>query len=187
MENVNLLDVMSALSEIKDELAQMKDNKLRTDVLINSIIARLDSTEKINGTSFGTKRAIKVAPVQDSEDIISVSSTNSKGKPDKNTSENTEVKTSIANSLTYFKKIIMFENKDNIRDTFVTESMINAAKNGVKKPEGTEPYWISVGGNIWKTLDDEQKKNVKKEFINWKKLNQSNNNSVQLIEDDNEN
>lgn len=175
-------------TNIMNTVSETHDQVMKLTVTVNSLIARLEAFEKMYASNnVASKRAIKVAPTvsganQDAEETASVSSAGSKRKPTSSTG--TEEK--IVNALTFFKKIIMFKNYDNLRNKYSTPEMINTAKVGIKKAEGTEAYWISVGNAIWKILDKEQKKNVREEYTKWKKINQVSGDSSQLNEDDGE-
>ena len=185
MEESQISSIMSTVNETHDQV-------MKITVLINSLTARLEAIEKIQTSNIvAPKRVIKVAPVQhDTDDIASVSSTGSKRKQlitnESNTVElpviNTEEK--IVNALTFFKKIIMFKNYNGLRNKYSNSDMINTVKQTVKKPEGTESYWISIGNSIWKNLDKDQKKDVKEEFTKWKQIHQIVSDNSQLNEDE---
>lgn len=184
MEDAQLSTVMNTVVETHDQV-------MKLTVTVNSLIARLEAFEKMYASNnVAPKRTIKVAPAASStdvDDVVSVSSTESKRKQVVVASKapapaetNSEEK---INSLTFFKKYVMFKNYDNLRIKYSTQAMIDSAKDGIKKPEGTEAYWISIGNAIWKLLDKDQKAEVKKDCIKWKKLNNISGDNTQLSED----
>jgi hypothetical protein len=178
MEDNQLATIIDTDNKIFSKLIQL-------EVLMNSITARLEALEKMcTSNNVATKRTIKIAPTsggtQDVDEIASISSTGSKHKQPAVTT-NTEEK--IINALTFFKKYVMFKNYDNLRSKYSTQEMINTAKAGIKKPEGSEAYWISVGNAIWKVLDKDQKKDVREDFNKWKKTHQIGGDVSQLNED----
>lgn len=182
MEETQISTVMSTVTETHDQV-------MKLSVTVNSLIARLEAFEKMyTSNNVAPKRVIKVAPVastQDLDETASVSSTGSKRKPVATPVVpvvGTEEK--IINALTFFKKLVMFKNYDNLRTKYSTPEMVNTAKVGIKKPEGTEAYWISVGNAIWKLLDKDQKKDVREDFNKWKKIHQVASDVSQLNEDD---
>lgn len=182
MEEIQISAVMSTVTETHDQV-------MKLTVTVNSLIARLEAFEKMYASNnVAPKRAIKVAPVvssstQDLDETASVSSTGSKRKPAAAPIiPGTEEK--IVNALTFFKKLVMFKNYDNLRNKYSTPELINTAKVGIKKAEGTEAYWISVGNAIWKLLDKDQKKDVREDYARWKKVHQVSEDVSQLNEDD---
>jgi tRNA nucleotidyltransferase/poly(A) polymerase len=176
----------SQLSSIMNTVSETHDQVIKLTVIVNSLIARLEAFEKMHSSNtVASKRSIKVATTntqQDTEDNQSVSSIDSKSKNvvvNNNTSEE-----KIINALTFFKKYIIYKNYNNLRSKYSNQEIINNISSNIKKVEGTEAYWISIGNSIWKILDKDQKKCIKDEFIKWKKINQSNFDSTQLNEDD---
>ncbi len=186
-------EIRTTVTNIDEKVTNIDDKVTKLSITLNSMIARLEVFEKMyTSNNIASKRSIKLLPtnissVQDNnDDNISVSSSGSKKNTVNNTISN-ESDERIVNALTFFKKIIMFKNYNNLRTKYSTLEMINNAKNGVKKPEGSEPYWTSIGNSIWKLLDKDQKKEIKDEFNKWKKIHQTNIDSSQLNEDNEDN
>lgn len=176
----------SQLSAVMNTVTETHNQVMKLTVTVNSLIARLEAFEKMHtSNNIATKRTIKVTPtnVPDPDETNSVSSNGSKQKMTVTNTIN-EPEEKIVNALTFFKKIIMYKNYNSLRNKYSTTETINNVKMGVKKPEGSESYWTSIGNSIWKILDKDQKKEVKEEFNKWKKIHQINNDSSQLNEDD---
>lgn len=180
MEDIQLSTVMNTVTETHDQV-------MKLTVTVNSLIARLEAFEKMYASNnVAPKRAIKVAPVSnpDVDETASVSSAGSKRKAVSSTTVTTGSGEKVVNALTFFKKYIIFKNYNDLKSKYSTPAMIEEAKIGVKKAEGTEAYWIAVGNSIWKMLDKEQKKEVREEFSNWKKIHQVGCDMSQLNEDE---
>lgn len=179
MEEIQLSAVMTTVTETHDQL-------MKLTVTVNSLIARLEAFEKMySSNNVAPKRTIKVSTVTsvpETDETASISSTGSKQKQVISTQVEGNAEEKI-NSLTFFKKYIMFKNYENLRSKYTTPEMINTAKEGIKKPEGTEAYWISIGNSIWKLLDKDQKAEVKKDCAKWKKDNCTSYDDSQLNED----
>lgn len=184
MEDTQISEVMNTVNETHSQI-------MKLTVTVNSIIARLEAFEKMYASNnVAPKRTIKVAPIntnQDVDETASVSSTGSKRKQSTNCAASVgSPEEKVVNALTFFKKYVMYKNYDNLRIKYSTPDMINNAKVGIKKPEGTEAYWISIGNSIWKILDKEQKKDVREDFNKWKKVHQVSGDMSQLNEDEGE-
>lgn len=177
MEESQISSVMATVNETHDQV-------MKLNVTVNSIIARLEAFEKMYANNISSKRTIKVAATSQDDDEASVSSAGSKRKQTVNATVISCSEEKIINALTFFKKYIMFKNYENLRDKYSTPESINVAKAGVKKPENSEAYWISIGNALWKVLDKDQKKDVREEFAKWKKLHQISGDATQLNEDE---
>lgn len=185
MEDTPISNIMNTVTETHDQV-------MKLTVTVNSLIARLEAFEKMYScNNVAPKRSIKVAPVtttssvQEADEVASVSSSiGSKSKTGVVKPAPSKSGEKIVNALTFYKKYIMYKNYNNLREKYSTPEMIEVAKVGVKKPEGTEAYWISIGNTIWKKLDKKQRDEVKEEYAKWKKINQINVDNSQLNEDD---
>lgn len=162
-------------------VAETNNQVMKLNVTVNSLIARLEAFEKMyTSGNVASKRPIKLH-TSENDEVASMSSTSSKHKT---TVDGAGSEEKIINALTFFKKIVMYKNYDNLRTKYSTEDMINTAKLNVKKPEGTESYWISIGNAIWKILDKDQKKSIREEFNKWKIEHQIIGDISQLNEDE---
>jgi len=189
MDEVQLTTITNTVTETHDQV-------MKLIVVVNSLTARLEAFEKMfTSNNVTPKRAIKVAPVHIQDDEVSVASSGSKRKTtavsneEKSTSKSekkapvAKSEEKIVNALTFFKKYVMFKNYDNLRHKYSTQDMVNKHKEGIKKPEGSEAYWVSIGNTIWKELSKDQKKDVREDFNRWKKLQQTTGEVSQLDED----
>lgn len=173
------------LSNINAIVTETNDQVMKLLVVVNSLMARLETIEKIHtSNNVASKRSIKTVPTvvtvpTDGDDVASVSSSSSKVKADAVTGGDDK----FINILKFFKNFIVAKNYNNLRDKYLTEEVINSKKKGIKKPEGTEAYWISIGGAVWKLLDKNQKKEVRKDYDEWKKLNHIKEDVSQLDEE----
>jgi len=175
MEETQLADIVNTVNDTHEQI-------IKLNVTVNALIARLETFEKLYSSNIvAPKRSIKTAPI---DDMDSVSSIDSKRKITDTSGSTSATGEHIVNALTFFKKIIIFKNYDNLREKYSNPELINTVKVGIKKTENTEAYWISVGNSIWKTLNKDQKKDVKDDFNRWKKINQSNADILQLNEDE---
>ena len=178
----------SQLSNINNIVNETNDQVLKLTVLVNALMARLETIEKIHtSNNVSSKRSIKVTPSvvpssvpTEVDDTVSVSSTNSKTKVSTTEVSNTE---KFVNILTFFKIHAIAKNYNNLRDKYLTEEIIDAKKKGIKKPEGTEGYWVAIASNVWKCFNKDQKKEVRKDYDEWKKVNHIKEDVSQLDEE----
>jgi len=149
------------LKNITNDTAAILEQLAKLSVNVTAIFARLDALDKaFVSNNISTKRSIKVVAADkgvDDAESESSATLKSLSQDDK-----------IINSLTFFKKLIMYKNYNNMRNNYV--EAINLVKSTIKKPENSESYWISIGNSIWKTFDKNQKKEILEEYKKWKAL-----------------
>lgn len=194
--NENVLTLTSLVSELNSNITKYtdtNDEKLtKLMVTINICCSRLDFIERNTvARSTESKRAIKTTAAvslttqdDDNESTVSSSAGSKKRVAKKSAAPTVDGDEKIVNTLTYFKKIVIFRNINGLREKYVTDTAIANAKIDSKKVVGTEAYWTAVGAYLWKTYTKEEKKAIKDEFIAWQSLTGSTAGSNQLNEDE---
>lgn len=175
---MDMQTIKDDITNLKTEVSTNSDLLAKILVTLGSIECRLNVLEQyITSNSIASKRAIKVDP-----SLITVDKEKEKHTPlpDCTSSSTKDVK-KITNALTFFKKKIIYENYNNLRDKYYDDSYKPAKTTG-KKVEGSEAYWVSIGGAIWKKLSNTDKATIKTEFVSWNDIHQ-NLNIAQLNED----
>lgn len=174
----------TAITDLRNESSVMNEQIAKVLVNVASIFARIDMLDKvIASNNTAPKRVCKTIPDKTSGDSVPVIIDTPVSSPAKPTHSNDNDK--ILNSLTFFKKIVMYNNYNGLRDHYTESIELVKKSSPTKNIENSEKYWISIGSNIWKTLDKTQKKEISDEYKKWK---DSNNTTVhsQLNDDEEE-
>lgn len=150
---------LSDLSDVTNtEVSKIIDNTADIKHNTNVIITRLELFDSLNMNH--NKRSIR----NTSESTTNISESS-------NTIEDMDNKQEslvVLNSLSFMQKIIMCKNDNNLRDTYTTIIDSIDAKNIIKKPKGSEAYWMAMGRLVWKELSKSDKVEVTNKFSKWK-------------------
>jgi hypothetical protein len=183
MENPTMADILKSVELTKTEIDKIGVN-------VGILLVKMQMLEQMltsNTAVASTKRTIKLAPTAapNDEDDVSVASTNA-------TPNNTTYIDGVINTTSFFKKIVLFRNHNDLKNEYTTQikqaeewykselerKAASGKKNSKKVLENSEDYWNAIGAHIWKSIFTEaEKSTIKNLYLTWKKENNPTNKS----------
>lgn len=164
-------------TKLEPSLSSLTQQMAKLLVTANTIIARIETLESAAGSGTGAKRAVRTG---------GAAKTAAKKTAGKKAGTDVD---KVTNALLYCR-YIMANDVDDAQATYGTEENLAevetdalvSKRDKVKDPEN---YWSAVGAALWKTvLTDDQKEEIRTQFVAWKENLQREGADPQLEETD---